>query len=494
MSVRVEKNMLHIFNPATGEDIDSIESTSPDQINSILNTASLKSKEYNQASFYERTKNINRLRKGLVSKLEEFIDIICKETGKKYEEGLTEILTSVEYMKYAVKIMPKALKPEKRKTGVLFNKRASVFYEPYGVAGIISPWNYPLILTVTPITEALLAGNTVVIKPSEQTPLTVRLLKELWDSCSNDPDLLQVVYGCGDVGHSIVSSSKTNVICFTGSSNVGQKIAETCASLLKPAILELGGKDPMIIFNDANMNRAADAAIWGGMSNAGQTCTSVEKIYIEESYKTNFINLLKERIENLKTGPNENDHIGAITVENSKNKIISQIEEAKQTSEVFEGPISNNHNGWFIPPTLILDPPENSKVMQEETFGPVISIQSFNNEKDLLNKINNHNVYGLSASIFTKDKNKARRIGKAIPTGTINVNDVLSHYGVSDLPFGGVGRSGLGRVHGKEGLRSFSRIKSLLENSFTLGPELWWYHKKELYIKLVKKFIKFYYK
>jgi len=494
MSVRVEKNMLHIFNPANGEDIESIESTSSDKVNSILNTASLKSKEYNQASFYERTKNINRFRKGLVSKMEEFIDIICRETGKKYEEGLTEILTSVEYMKYAVKIMPKALKPEKRKTGILFNKRASVFYEPYGVAGIISPWNYPLILTVTPITEALLAGNTVVIKPSEQTPLTVKLLKELWDSCSNDPDLLQVVYGCGDVGHSIVSSSKTNVICFTGSTSIGQKIAETCASLLKPAILELGGKDPMIVFEDADMKRAADAAIWGGMSNAGQTCTSVEKVYIEDSQKTNFINLLKERINNLKTGPKDNDHIGAITVENSKNKILSQIEEAKKTSEVFEGPISSHQDGWFIPPTLILDPPEDSMVMKEETFGPVISIQSFQNEKNLLKKINNHNGYGLSASIFTKDKNKARKIGRTISTGTINVNDVLTHYGVSDLPFGGVGRSGLGRVHGREGLRSFSRIKSLLENRFTLGSELWWYHKKEIYIKLVKKFIKFYYK
>ena len=494
MSVRIEKNILHIFNPATGENVGSIESTPPDKVNEIINIASEIARTYNQSSFFERTKHINCFRKAIVSRMDDFIAIICKETGKKYEEGLTEILTSVEYMKYAAKILSKALKPSKRKTGILFNKRASIFYEPYGVAGIISPWNYPLILTVTPITEALLAGNTVVLKPSEQTPLTVKLLKEVWDESSQNQNLFQVVYGCGDVGNTIVSSNKTDIICFTGSTQIGQKIAETCASLLKPVILELGGKDPMIVMKDANMNRAADAAIWGGMSNAGQTCTSVEKIYIENSKKSEFINLLKQRIDNLKTGPNKDDHIGAITVESSKNKILSQIEEAKKTSEVYEGSIENNANGWFIPPTLIIDPPQNSMVMNEETFGPVISIHSFIDENDLLMKLNYQNSYGLSASIFTKEKNKARKIAKNISTGAINVNDVLTHYGVSDLPFGGVGKSGIGRVHGKEGLRSFSKIKSLLENKFSFSTELWWYHKKDLYIKLVKKFIKFYYK
>ncbi len=494
MSVRIKNDILYIFNPATGEDIDSIESTSLDKVDKIINFASEKARTYNQSSFYDRTKIINNFRKALVSNMDNFIDIICKETGKKYEEGLTEILTSVDYMKYATKIVSKALRPEKRKTGILFNKKASVHYEPYGVAGIISPWNYPLILTVTPISEAILAGNTVVLKPSEQTSLTVKLLKEVWNQSTKEPDLFQVIYGAGDVGNALVSSDKTDVICFTGSTQIGQKIAETCASLLKPVILELGGKDPLIVMKDANMNRAADAAIWGGMSNAGQTCTSVEKIYVEESKKANFIDLLKKRIDKLKTGPNQDDHIGAITVENSKNKIISQIEEAKKTSEVYEGSLDSNDKGWFIPPTLIIDPPKDSKVMLEETFGPVITIQSFENESDLFNKITQFNSYGLSASIFTKEQNKAREIAKNISTGAVNVNDVLTHYGVSDLPFGGVGKSGIGRVHGKEGLRSFSKIKSLLENRFSLGSELWWYHKKDLYIKLVKKFIKFYYK
>ena len=220
MSVRIKNDILYIFNPATGEDIDSIESTSLDKVDKIINSASEKARTYNQSSFYDRTKIINNFRKALVSNMDNFIDIICKETGKKYEEGLTEILTSVDYMKYATKIVSKALRPEKRKTGILFNKKASVHYEPYGVAGIISPWNYPLILTVTPISEAILAGNTVVLKPSEQTSLTVKLLKEVWNQSTKEPDLFQVIYGAGDVGNALVSSDKTEVICFTGSNQI----------------------------------------------------------------------------------------------------------------------------------------------------------------------------------------------------------------------------------------------------------------------------------
>ncbi|MAV59285.1 MAG: hypothetical protein CMG07_04965 [Candidatus Marinimicrobia bacterium] len=492
MSVRVVDNKLFIFNPSTGEDIGTIKSNSKNEISDIIDIASKKASNYNHSSFYTRTQNINRLRKSLIQNMDDFIDIICKETGKKYEESLTEILTSVEYMKYAVKILPSTLKPKKRKSGILFNKRASISYEPHGVAALITPWNYPLILTITPITDALLAGNTVVIKPSEQTPFTVKLIKELWDSCSNEPDLLQVVYGCGDVGNEIVKSKKTNIVSFTGSTVVGRKIAETCATLLKPVILELGGKDPMIILDDANIERAANAALWGGLSNAGQTCTSIENIFIHSSVKKQFISFLKDEIKKLDTGPSSTDHIGSITVENSKDKILSQISELKDDVEMIQGSVNEN-SGWFIPPTIIIDPPSNAKVMQEETFGPVMTLNEFDDINELITKINHQNEYGLSASIFTKNKLKAKQIAKKLVTGTVNINDVLSHYGISDLPFGGVGSSGFSRVHGKEGLIAFCRIKSLLEDRFSLKTELWWYHKKNLYIKLVKKFIKFYY-
>ena len=341
-------------------------------------------------------------------------------------------------------------------------------------------------MTITPITDALLAGNTVVIKPSEQTPFTVKLIKELWDSCSNEPDLLQVVYGCGDVGNEIVKSKKTNIVSFTGSTVVGKKIAETCAKLLKPVILELGGKDPMIILDDANLERAANAALWGGLSNAGQTCTSIENIFIHSSIKSKFVSILKDEIKKLETGPNSTDHIGSITVENSKNKILSQISELKDNVEMIQGSVNEN-SGWFIPPTIIIDPPSNAKVMQEETFGPVMTLNEFDDINELITKINHQNEYGLSASIFTKNKLKAKQIAKKLVTGTVNINDVLSHYGISDLPFGGVGSSGFSRVHGKEGLIAFSRIKSLLEDRFSLKTELWWYHKKKPLHKTCQK-------
>ncbi len=493
MSVRIENQNLHVFNPATGEDIQSITITSLKEMDDILNIAKTKAEEFNFSSISHRHRLITKLRKKLVSRMDDFVEIICLETGKKSEEGITEIFTSVEHLKQAGKLSRIILTPERRRTGLLKTKRATVWYEPHGVAGIISPWNYPLILTIAPMAEALLAGNTVVLKPSEHTPLTVKLLKEIWDNATDEPDIFQVVYGAGEVGHQLVSSPNIDIICFTGSTAVGKKIAETCAPLFKPVILELGGKDPLIVMDDANLTRAADAAIWGGMSNAGQTCISIEKIFIHNSKKSEYLDLLKIRINTLKTGPDNQDDIGAITVENSHKKILSQIDEVRNSAEIIQGTLSNDSNGWFIPPTLVIDPPAESKIISEETFGPVITVQGFDNENELINNVNDSNGYGLSANIFSKNRKRALLIARKIRTGSVNINDVLTQYGIADLPFGGVGKSGIGLVHGEEGLKAFSRVKSILENRISLQTELWWYKNITLYRRVVKKIIRWFY-
>ncbi len=493
MSVRIENNTLQIFNPATKEDVGSVQITSGKEMESILNTAKTTAVEYNNSGLKFRGRLITKFRKNLVALMDDFIDIICSETGKKSEEAVTEIFTSVEHMKQAVKLSRIVLTPERRRTGLLKTKRATVWYEPFGVAGIISPWNYPLILTVTPLVEALLAGNTVVLKPSEQTPLTVKLLKDIWDEATDKPNIFQVVYGAGEVGHHLVTASQTDVICFTGSTAVGRKIAEACAPLFKPVVLELGGKDPMIVMENANLNRAADAAIWGGMSNAGQTCTSVEKLYIHSAKKDEFISKLKYRIENLKTGADDECQIGAVTVSNSREKIISQIDEVRDNANIIEGSVADDTGGWFIPPTLVIDPPDDAEIQKEETFGPVIVLEEFDNEDDLLRKINNSNGYGLSASVFSRNRKKAREIASKIHTGSVNINDVMTQYGIADLPFGGVGKSGIGKVHGEEGLKAFCRVKSILENRITMKSEFWWFDSSKSYGKWMKKFIKLFY-
>lgn len=493
MSVRIENNILNVFNPATGKDVGTIPISTINEMNAIFTASKKAAVDYNISSLHYRGRLVTKFRKQMVARMDDFIQIICDETGKKSEEAVTEIFTSVEHMKQAVKLSKVVLSPERRRTGLLKTKKATVVYEPMGVAGIISPWNYPLILTVTPLIEALLAGNTVVLKPSEQTPLTVKLLKEVWDDATNVADVFQVVYGAGGVGHHLVTTPETDVICFTGSTAVGQKIAEACAPLFKPVILELGGKDPMVVMEDAHLDRAADAAIWGGMSNAGQTCTSVEKLYIHSTRKDEFITMLKNRIEKLKTGPGDDNHVGAVTVSNSRDKILSQIDEVRGHADIIEGTVSGNNGGWFIPPTLIIDPPKTAKILKEETFGPVIIIESYDNETELIQKTNDSNGYGLSASIFTRNRKKGRKIASQIRTGAVNINDVMTQYGIADLPFGGVGKSGIGKVHGEEGLKAFSRVKSILENRFTLKSEMWWFANSKSYGRMMKKFIKWYY-
>jgi len=488
MSVKNTNHSLEVFNPSTGKDISSLPLTSLTDLDSVLNTAREASESYNYSNFFRRQKLMTQFRKGITQRMDEFIETICSETGKKPVEGLMEVFISLEHLKQSSHYLYEALGKRSRRVGILKTRKAWVEYEAMGVAGIISPWNYPLILTVSPLVEALLAGNVVVLKPSEQTPLTTQLLKEVWDEATNKPDLFQPVYGTREIGSAVVSSPHTDVICFTGSTSVGREIAQVCAPLFKPVILELGGKDPMIILEDADIDRSVKAAIWGGLSNAGQTCISVERIFAHEKIYSEIVGKLSASIQEISTGP-ENSPIGAISVEMSMKKIKHQIEDARNSSEVIEG---SGSSGWFIAPTLVINPPFEAKILQEETFGPVMTIHPFQSHKEVI-ELANKTGYGLSASVFGKNKKEIKFISRRIHAGVVSINDVLTHYGIADLPFGGMGLSGMGKVHGREGLRGFSRQKSYMSNRIQLKSEFWWYKRSENFGKFIKKWIKWQY-
>ena len=486
MSVRISNDFLNVFNPVTKEDLSSIPLTSNDVLESKLQVAKNAAEKFNLSSFFQRQRLISQFRKQIVKNMDVFVQTICKETGKKEVEGLMEVFISLEHLRYAVRHLYEALGPKKRSTGLLITKKAWVEYEAMGVAGIISPWNYPLILTVSPLVEALLAGNTVVLKPSEQTPLTTQLLKKVWDDATKEPELFQVIYGAGEIGSALVASPITDVICFTGSTTVGREIAQTCAPLFKPVILELGGKDPMIVLEDASLKRTVKAAIWGGMSNAGQTCISVERIYAHENIYPHLVENLSESLKRVECGEGAAE-IGSISVEVSLKKIKNQIKEAESMGEVIQNGVVNQ--GWFIPPTLVVNPSPDSKVMQEETFGPVITIHPFKTDEEVI-KLANMTGYGLSASIFGKNHKRIRNLSRRIKAGAVSVNDVLTHYGIADLPFGGYGLSGIGKVHGKEGLRAFSRQKAYMQNRIQFGSELWWYGQGDFFRGTLRKLMK----
>ena len=485
MSGRISESTLNVYNPVTGENISSISITTIPEIKCILQNAKDVASKYNFSSFYRRQKLMKQFRKGIVRHMDDFIEVICSETGKKDVEGLMEVFISLEHMQQSSRHIYEALGKRSRRAGILKIRKVWIEYEALGVAGIISPWNYPLILTLSPMVEALLAGNPVVLKPSEHTPLTTKLLKKVWDESTKEPELFQSVYGAGDIGNELVISKNTDVICFTGSTEIGRKIAEVCAPIFKPVILELGGKDPMIILDDADIDRSIEAAIWGGLSNAGQTCISVERIYVQDTIYQQVVSKLSGKIKDISSGVGDS-LIGAISMDVNMEKIKMQIADARENSKVVEG---SADSGCFIPPTLVVNPPPEAKILQDETFGPVITIQPFQSDQEAI-KLANVTGYGLSASIFGKNRKRMKAIAKRVKTGTVSFNDVLTHYGIADLPFGGLGLSGIGKVHGKEGLRAFSRQKGYVSNRIKLKSEFWWYKRSRKFEKLLRRWIK----
>ncbi len=490
MSSTISDQTIRVFNPATQEPLSDIPIATTIELNEILTHARNAASPWSARSPRDRAHVLTQFRKALAGMSEDLIQSICNETGKKHFEGLLEVITSLEHLKRAAGSASRVLKSRSRNSGFLKYKRARIQYEPLGVAGIISPWNYPLILSLSPVAEALLAGNTVVLKPSEQTPLTAKILKQIWDSLNTDRDAFQVIYGAGETGSCLVNSPETDIICFTGSTAIGRRIAEDCARQLKPVILELGGKDPMVVLNDAPLERTLRAAIWGGMSNAGQTCVSVERIYVQRSLYGEFSTRLTDMICALSATADETGTIGPVTIAGGYEKIIRQLKALPEATQVERGKTSMA--GWFIAPTVVFDPPSDSDILCEETFGPVVTVTPFDTLEEAV-RLANATGYGLSASVFTRNKAHADYFTRRINAGSIVVNDVITGYVIADLPFGGKGLSGFGRVHGEEGLKAFSHIKSITENRLRFRSEPWWYDQQKRYQDVLKKFIRWYY-
>jgi len=481
------------INPATGEEINKVPILNKDQVEEIV----LRAKKYfpiwSKLSLKERAKYLRKLQKQIIKDMDELVDTICKETGKTEMDGIVEIFTVAEHLNYIVKKGPKYLKDEPRSVGIFVHKKAYVSYHPKGVVGVISPWNYPFILTAGPLAQALMAGNTVVVKPSEVTPNTTLKLREIATRAGIPEDAFLVATGDGRTGAALVESLNTDMICFTGSTATGRKIAEICGRMLKPVILELGGKDPMIIFEDANLKRAVKAALWGGISNSGQTCIAVERVIVQESIYEKFIELLKQELNQIKQGYYKDEvSVGSMAFEKQFQIVMDHIKEAREKgAQIIAGGDRNSSfvNGLFIQPTVITNVKDDMKVWKDETFGPVLAIKTFKTEEEAI-EIANKSPYGLNGSVWSKNIKRAQRVARQIKSGSICINDVLVNYIISDLPFGGVKESGLGRVHSKEGLRAFTDMQSVLVDRFNLSFELWWFPYSNKIKQLFKTFTK----
>ncbi|CAN5883352.1 hypothetical protein BH23ACT5_BH23ACT5_20070 [soil metagenome] len=325
---------------------------------------------------------------------------------------------------------------------------------PQGVVGVISPSNYPFFLSMIPAFTALAAGCSVVLKPSEKTPLTGELLGHIANDAGLPPDLVQVVHGAGNVGAALVD--QVDAVAFTGSTAIGKKVGETAGRRLIPAVLELGGKDPIIVLDDAHLRRTAQAVVWSGMLNAGQTCVSVERVYAVDAIYAPFLAELDRALDDVAAGTDDRHEIGPVIDQAQLERIEAHVADAlaKGARLVRGGRRVENVSGFYYEPTLLTEVDHTMALMREETFGPIISVMRVADEQVAV-AMANDNPYGLHASVWGRDRSRAARIASRIHSGTVAINDLDVNFIMPSLPFGGIGDSGLGVAFGPEGIRSF---------------------------------------
>jgi acyl-CoA reductase-like NAD-dependent aldehyde dehydrogenase len=416
-------------------------------------------------SVTERVTEVLKLRDYIISNREKIITRLISETGKSRVDAYTsEIFEICDVIDVFRKKAPQVLKEKKVPTPiVLMGKKSKIIYQPLG---IIPPWNYPVYQGLVPSILAFLAGNAVIVKPSEHTPLK-GLFEEIYEKSGFIKNAIQVIYGSGITGSKLIDK-RPDKIHFTGSCNTGKKVMAQASKYLIPVDLELGGKDPAIVFEDVNLERTVNGIMWGGFTTAGQSCTSIERCYVHESIYNKFVELITEKTKKLKpsrAGRNIDDpsdcDVGCITTEFQVKIIEEHIKDAIEKGARVMCGGKREENSRHFPPTIIADATHEMKIMTEETFGPVIPVMKFKTEEEAIN-LANDSEYGLSASVWSKDLKRAERVAKKIITGNVSINSHMLTEGNPHLPFGGVKQSGFGRYKGEEGLLTFSNSKSVL--------------------------------
>jgi len=488
-----DRPTFQVNNPATGEKLAELPIMTPEDVAQAVSRARKAQVAWGDMPVSQRAKYLYAARKIMLDNYERLVNTIVAENGKPRTEAQAEIAYIADMIGYYGKNAKKFLSDQKAPFHLLMNKKGLVTYHPYGVVGTITPWNYPLILGFGDAVTALLAGNAVIIKPSEITPLTVLLMAEFFEKAGFPKDVLQILTGLGDTGGALIDEA--DAIAFTGSVPTGRKVMERAAKTLKPVLLELGGKDPMIVLQDADLKRAVNGAVIGGLFNAGQTCISVEALYIEAPIFDQFVDLLVKEVQKLRVGQEtggETVDVGPLTMPRQLEIVERQIEDARDKGAkiLTGGKRRTDLPGLFYEPTVITDVTDEMLLMQEETFGPVLPVIKVSSAEEAI-RISNRSPFGLSSSIWTQDKARGLALARKIEAGSSCVNDVLINYLALELPLGGIKNSGIGYRHGgADGIRHFCRTHSILIDRFGLKREFFWFPYNRRVEKLVGRGIK----
>ncbi|HPH66447.1 MAG TPA: aldehyde dehydrogenase family protein [Kofleriaceae bacterium] len=457
---------LVIKSPATGAEVGRAPILSPAEVDAAVARARVASGPWGAMTFAQRSEALSDFRRALANAADELAELLSAENGKPLAESYVELIATLSHVGHAATRAEKALAPRKVSPGILANFRATISYAPLGVIGVIGPWNYPVQTPVGSIAYALAAGNAVVWKPSELTPLIAVRIAEIAAATLPVRDTLQVVTGAGETGAALARAA-VDKIAFTGSAATGKRVMMAAAERLTPVLLELGGKDPMIVTDDADLEKAAEACVFGGLTNNGQACVSIERVYVAAAVHDKFVDELAKQVRELKPGAAGNDSadFGAMTSPGQVKIVRDHLEDAiaKGAKVIVGGP--SEIEGNYIKPTILTNVDHTMKIMVEETFGPVIPVAKVNSLDEAV-RLANDSKFGLGSSVFAGSQ--ARAIADRIRAGMTSVNSVMGFAGIPSLPFGGVGDSGFGRIHGDEGLREFSRVKSTAEQTMSL--------------------------
>ncbi len=500
--VQLADEQIVSYNPATGEEVGRVHVTTPQEVADAVARAREAFGAWRHTSFAERRRLVMTAREVILADIDGIAKLISAESGKPFGEAISmEVAPVLDLMQYFARNAKKLLKPHKIGIGLyaLMGRSSKIVYHPLGVVGIIPAWNYPFSIPLGETVMALMAGNTVVIKPSELTPLVGLKIGEISEKAGFPADCVQIVSGAGETGAALVDAAPDKIM-FTGSVATGKLIAAAAAKNLTSCVFELGGKDPMVVFADANLELAASAAVWGAFCNSGQSCSSVERLYVHESVADKLTKLIVDKTRELKqgVGTREDVSIGAMSSERQIKIVEDHVEDFRAAGAKIE--IGGRRNAdalvrnegeartnltassdadggvrvpLFYEPTVITNVNNDMRPMREETFGPTLPIATFANEEEAI-RLANDSEFGLTASVWTRDYARGRRVAQQIEAGSVCINEVLYTHGIGETPWGGFKNSGRGRTHGREGLMELVQPQHIHTNRLALLPDAWW--------------------
>jgi acyl-CoA reductase-like NAD-dependent aldehyde dehydrogenase len=478
-----------IHNPANGAIAGQVQWTDPADIPTIAAGLRVTQREWERRGPEGRAKALARFAVWLGDHRGEVEELLIKETGKSAADAAQEVPMLLMILSYYIKTMAKALEPEKRPAALPFMaiKKITVHYRPRPIVGVIAPWNYPVANALMDGLGALAAGCTVLLKPSERTPLTAEVLRRGWLE-SGAPDVFAVVQGARAVSEAVIDNS--DYIQFTGSCATGSKVMERAARRLTPVSLELGGKDPMIVLEDADIDLAAHAAVWGAMFNAGQTCVSVERVYVLDQVYDKFVDAVVRDVNKLQVGAGEGHNFGALIDEQQLAVTERHVNEALAAgARALTGGRRTTTSGSFYPPTVLVDVDHSMTCMTEETFGPTLPIMKVGSAEEAV-RLANDSEYGLSASVFSKDFERAKEVALRLDCGAVNINDVITNLMCISAPMGGWKTSGIGaRFGAADGLRKFCRVETVVGPRTNVGAGGNYYHNSLKALKRMNTFM-----